>query len=351
MEGGYPQVIAEALAASVAIVDPRGMDSGTTRQQIARLISDQDGVISRRQVLAAGGVPHDIRRHLRRREWAQVFSAVYVNHTGQLTWNQRAWAAVLALWPAALAGNSALRAEAGPGWRGCKDSDPIQVLIAGDRHPRAPDGVVLRRCDHIDDRVRWNTSPPRVKVEEATLDVACAKDNVLDMVEVLAASVRARCTTASRLLEALSRREWIKQRGLLAQLLADVRDGSCSALEHGYLTCVERPHGLPPLDRQFHERVEGGSVYRDGLYDEWGLVIELDGAMFHSRSRQHDRDLDRDLAVVIEGRITVRLGWGQTFDRSCQTAWHVAQLLQARGWQGHPVPCGAHCPIAKDAAA
>ena len=320
-------------------------------QALAQILCDQDGVISRQQVLACGGGHHDVRRKLRRREWARVHKAVYVDHTGPLTWRQRAWAAVLAVAPAALAGPSALRAEAGPGWRGGSDSDPIQVLVARDRHPQAPPGVIVHRADHLDRRVRWNLSPPRATAEDATLDVALRSATVLDLIEALAASVRARRTTPQRLITALADRPHIRRRALVNRLLADLRDGSCSALEYVYLTRVERPHGLPTPERQFRERLGGSTVYRDGTLRAFGVVIELDGAMFHVRSRQHDRDLDRDLDVVVDGRLTIRLGWGQVHDRPCRTAVKVALILQAQGWDGAPIPCGPGCAIANSEAA
>lgn len=103
------------------------------------LLARQDGVIARRQVLACGHPPAYGARKLRRREWVAVHPGVYVNHTGPLTWQQRAWAAVLATWPAALSGPSAVRAHEGPGRRRFADSDPIEVVVrtdAGRRHSK-----------------------------------------------------------------------------------------------------------------------------------------------------------------------------------------------------------------------
>jgi hypothetical protein len=100
--------------------------------EIAALLELQDGVISRRQALAAGLQPHAIARLLRRREWAQVHPGVYVDHTGPLSWRQRAWAAVLACLPAALDGQSSLRAHEGPGRRR-RDDDPIAVMVTHTR--------------------------------------------------------------------------------------------------------------------------------------------------------------------------------------------------------------------------
>lgn len=50
------------------------------------LLRQQSGVISRRQALDTGLQHHQIRRLLRRNEWARVHHGVYVNHTGPLTW-------------------------------------------------------------------------------------------------------------------------------------------------------------------------------------------------------------------------------------------------------------------------
>jgi len=43
---------------------------------VAELLALQCGVISRRQVLAAGGHDHDIARRLRRRLWARIHDGV-----------------------------------------------------------------------------------------------------------------------------------------------------------------------------------------------------------------------------------------------------------------------------------
>lgn len=65
------------------------------REALAELMTTQDGVVSRRQALAHGATPADLRRLVRRREWSRLHPGVYVDHTGPPTWQQRAWAAVL----------------------------------------------------------------------------------------------------------------------------------------------------------------------------------------------------------------------------------------------------------------
>lgn len=138
----------------------------------------------------------------------------------------------------------------------------------------------------------------------------------------------------------MPRRRW------LTAVLADLRDGSCSVLEQGYLTLVGRAHCLPRGLRQHRERPGGTrSVYREVHYEGLDTDVELDGRAFHDSPAQRDDDLDRDLDLAAEQRVVLRLGWAQVFRRTCHTAVRVARVLQARGWQDQPVPCGPDCPV------
>lgn len=316
-------------------------------EAVAELLTQQEGVICHRQVLACGGSYHDVRRMLRRREWAPVHPGVYVNHTGTTTWRQRAWAAVLYAGPgAALDRESALRSDVGPGWRGCPDSDPIRVAVDVRRTVTATPGVRVRRVAGLAAKVRESASPPRMRVEEATLDFALSREDDHAAFEALAASVRARSTTAERLLDAVVARQRISRRRWLVDVLTDIRDGSCSVLEHGYLTRVERAHGLPRSRRQHHEEPAAAhGLYRDVHYEGLGVEVELDGRAFHDEPNQKDDDLDGDLDLVVQQRTSVRLGWGQVYRRTCRTACRVARILQARGWEGTPTPCGPDCAL------
>lgn len=302
------------------------------------LLERQAGVISRAQALDAGLRPHDVRRKLRRREWAPVHEGVYVDHTGALSWMQRAWAGVLFCWPAALCDESALRAVEGPGRRDRDDNDPVHVAVDRNRSVRPPPKVVVHRMADLDRKTQWNASPPRLRVEEAALDVAAQAASDFEAVAALANAVQSRRTTAARLLHVLGDRSRIRRRHFLQAVLTDVRDGACSTLEHAYLTKVERGHGLPSAGRQ----VVGsgrGRLYRDVVYDQQSLVVELDGRLFHDRPRARDRDLERDLDAALERLTTVRLGWGQVVGRPCSTALKIARLLQLLGWDGGPRAC------------
>lgn len=318
----------------------------TYADPVAALLRAQDGVASRAQLVDAGCEPHDLERMIRRKELVVALPGVYVVHNGPRSWQQRAWVAVLACWPAALAGSSALRAESGPGLRGFDEAAAIEVAVDVARTVRDKPDVRVRRTAGLAARARWNASPPRVRYEEAVLDVVAGLTGEWDVIEACAAAVRGRCTTAERLSRALAARHRFPRRAWLARVLADVAAGTASVLEHGYLHRVERAHELPTADRQREDRVAGGRIYRDAPYPAYDLVVELDGRLDHSALADRDRDLERDLETATHGRRSVRLGWGQVYERPCRTAAQVARLLAVGGWEGAPMPCSPSCPIA-----
>jgi hypothetical protein len=182
-----------------------------------------------------------------------------------------------------------------------------------------------------------------MRLEDAALDAALARPDEWSRVALLAEVCQSRRTTAERMLATLEARNRVRDRRWLAGVLADIAAGTCSTLEHGYLTRVERPHGLPPSVRQQHDSSELGPVRYDVDYAPLPLVVELDGRLFHDSALQRDRDLDRDLDVAVGGRRCVRLGWGQVFSRPCRTAARIAALLAAGGWSGAAQRCGPAC--------
>ncbi len=235
-------------------------------------------------------------------------------------------------WPAALCHESALRAGDGPGRRNV-DESLIHVAVDRPRNLVAPEGIRLHRMTGFGDRVLWNLGPPRVRYEQALLDLAADARTDLDALGVLADAVGSRRTTTQRLITALDQQLRIARRPWLSSVLRDIAGGTCSVLEHGYLTRVERPHGLPKGRRQAPARSTRGSVFRDVEYEDQRLIVELDGHVHPApgwrmtghgpgpRCR-HRREAD------------VRIGYGQVFERGCVTTTKVGSVLSRRGWPG-----------------
>lgn len=314
------------------------------------VLDRQCGLISRAQVFGHGASRHDIDRWLRRRLLRRVLPSVYLNHTGEPTWWQLAWAATLHVERSSLALSSAITAEGGratplPGRAGRPDT--IHLSIGPGRHPKVPSWIVLHRCRSLEESTLWAASPPRQRTEWSAVDLAVAhlrsgsKNAHLNAVASLAEPIQARRTTGDRVLASLGSRRRVHQRVWITAVVADVAAGTTSVLEYGFLHRVERPHGLPRVRRQVAAHTVSGRVERDGLLGQ--RVIELDGRAFHQGSARRDADLERDLDASATGLETTRLGWGQVFDRPCGTAGKVAAVAAAAGWAGSPVACGPGC--------
>lgn len=309
---------------------------------IDELLKAQDGVICRRQVLAAGEGDNFIEVRVHRKDWARMHTGVYVNHTGDPTWRQRAWAAVLFYWPAALSHQSAL------GIAGLRTttSGPDQIHVAVDQARRVTQlpGVAVHRVTRLAAIVAPNRDPARIRLEHTLLGVASKAADEAAAVAVLADAVQTGRTTPARLADALVLHPCLPRRSLLRQLVGDVAEGTYSALEQRYLARVERPHHLPSGQRQRRVRSNGATTYRDVEYVAFATIVELDGRLGHEDSVDRWRDLERDIASLLAGDLTLRAGWGQVLE-PCRLATTVSTILTARGWDGAPTPCGPSCAI------
>lgn len=311
------------------------------------LFRSQDGVVARRQVLAAGLDDNDIERLLRRRVWARVHQGVYVDHTGPLSSSQRWWAAVLSCWPAALYGETALLAYGVlPTWRGAQPvGDARSTVHVAVEHPRkvtALPGVTVHRMVGLGDQVLWNLGPPRLRLEQSVLTACAAAPSRSAALAIAADMCQQRRTTAARLLDAMGASGRQRHGAWLRKVLHDVASGAMSLLEHGYLR-LERTHGLPPAKRQ--RREDGESVYRDARYPGLAMVVELDGRLGHEWTDDRWRDMDRDLDAGADGDLTIRLGWRHVIEDSCRTADRLGRALRHRGWTGDIRPCGPTCAV------
>ena len=325
--------------------EPPGMDTDSIR----RLLDHQRQVLSRKQVIAHGGSDTDIARKLRRHEWAQVHPGVYVGHTGPLTREQQEWAAVLYYAPAALTGRSAMRAYGlliGTGLEPSERHQMVHLAVDRDRRVNARPGIRVTRMLRFEEDVLENYSPPRVRLEHVTLELASAARREVDAVAIICDAVQSRRTTAGRLLAALEARPRLRHRALLRRILADVTSGAYSVLEREYLLRVERPHGLPTGSRQRRVRIGRSSAYRDVDYVQHDTIVELDGRLGHETAQDRWSDLERDIDSAVAGSLTVRLGWGQVLD-PCRVAAAVHRVLRTRGWIGHARGCSPACPVSR----
>ncbi len=313
-------------------------------QRLGELLRRQDGVVTRGQVLELGGKPSDIRCRIRRREWAPIHPGVYVDHTGPPTESQRAWAAVLSCWPAALHRESALAAHGLRSERRLRPMNtPVQVMVDASQAARSLPGVQVERVRNARNWFMENRSPPVAKLEFALLKVASGRDEA-GAVAVLADACQQGRTTPDRLARTLERLPKLPMRALMLEVLRDVAKGAYSVLERRYLRDVERAHGLPSGQRQTRACSGGRVAFRDVRYAAERTLVELDGRLGHEMAADQWADLDRDLAAALDDELTVRVSYGQVL-QPCRLAAALGGILAARGWNGAVTMCGPHCGL------
>lgn len=248
------------------------------------------------------------------------------------SFEKRAWSALLLGGPdAAIGGQAALRLHG-------FEADPalVEVWVPPGTQPVPLPGMRVRR-DFLG-RVKGRRGLiSRIRVEEALVDVGQFLPTAA-LAALLTEGFRGRLTTPSAVGAVIANRARVRGRKRFEAMLGDL-EGVESALEFVYRRDVERAHRLPPPRRQFS--VSQGTR-SDGFYEEFGVVIELDGRVGHEGVRSVFRDLARDNAHAELNLITLRYGSADVRGKPCEVAAQVATALRSRGWTGDHRAC-RHC--------
>ncbi|HKB29464.1 MAG TPA: hypothetical protein VKD26_01370, partial [Streptosporangiaceae bacterium] len=187
-------------------------------------------------------------------------------------------------------------------------------------------------------------TPPRTRIEETVLDLTQTAASFDDAVDWIIRGCGSRRTTPQRLVAAMRERPRMRWRAQLTAGIGDAQSGVNSMLEYRHLHGVERAHGLPTGKRQARSGRHGRREYRDQLYDEFGVCVELDGQLVHFGEARW-RDIRRDNASAAAGVITLRYGWVDVTQHPCAVAEEVGAVLASRGWNGRLRRCGPTCSI------
>lgn len=308
------------------------------------LLEEQYGVVSRPQALAHGMTDEAIKSRIRGNRWQRLYSGVYATFSGDPLRQARLWAALLKA-----GAGATLSHETAAELEGLQDrpGDMIHVTVPHRRRVGPIDGVRLHRSGRVTRARHPARLPPRTRVEETVLDLVTTSRGLDQALSWVAVACQRRLTTTRRLANALSLRPVMRWRAELRSTLGDVAAGAHSLLELRYVRNVERPHGLPAGARQYTVRRGRRKQYQDVRYDEYRTVVELDGRPGHEEDGRW-RDMERDNASIVAGDAALRYGLADTTERPCALAVQVGGVLQARGWEGAPHPCGRSCDLRED---
>jgi hypothetical protein len=223
---------------------------------------------------------------------------------------------------------------------------PIHLTVPSGHQVTPLAGVVLHYSGRLDEARHPARTPPRTRIEETVLDLAGAAGSLDDALGWVLRACGSRRTTPERLAAALALRARVRWRTELSATLGLAAEGVHSLLEYRYVHRVERPHGLPTGRRQRLVVRALQRQYQDVTYQEYGLVVELDGQAAHPAEARW-RDARRDNAATAVGRGTLRYGWADVTERPCFVAGQVGGALAARGWTGVLRRCGRSCGLAR----
>jgi hypothetical protein len=301
----------------------------------------QCGVLSRRQAILGGIGPDVIDRLLRSGRWQLLQRGCYAVFTGQPSREATLWAVLHRAGPgAALSHQTAaelFRLTDYP-------SSLIHLTIPAGRRVDPIPGAVIHRSVRIQDARHPVLLPPRTRIEETVLDLVQDAVTVDDAFTWACQACQRGLTTAERIAYAMTRRKKLRWRAELSAALTDIGEGAHSLLEQRYIRRVERPHGLPRAKRQLQVIHGTRYSYRDNVYEDYCVSVELDGRVAHP---DHRRWLDsrRVNEAAAEGRVTLVYNWADVSWRSCATAWQIALALRQGGWKGTFRQCGPTCAI------
>jgi very-short-patch-repair endonuclease len=310
-------------------------------EQLRELADRQCGVVSRSQAMSAGLSKDLIRSRLERQRWQRMHTGVYATFTGVPDRQATLWAAVLRAGPgAALSFQTAAELDRLID----KPSSLIHVTIPASRRVAPIRGVIVHLRHDADRAAHPTRLPPRTRLEETVLDLAGGCQDVCDAIDWVARALGRRLTKQSLLREAMDRRSKLAWRVELKSLLTADAAGIHSALEYRYHRYVEAPHRLPRGKRQVRVTRNSTREYRDVTYEEYALVVELDGQVAHPGDTRW-LDIRRDNAAAATGALTLRYGYEDLTVAPCMVAVQVSQVLEIRGWRGTARPCSPGCPI------
>lgn len=307
---------------------PETSSPESPREAVLELAERQDGVVSRQQATQLGLDRWAVAHEIEQRRWRPHGVHSVATHRLELGDSARLR---VALWEAgdsaALDGASSLRVAGLKNW-----TERIHLICPWPNGGRSWDGswVHNSRLWNPDDFIVTD-GMRRTRNDVATVRAAMYARTDRAAATVMAMSVQQRLTTADRVLLEAQRLNRHKRRLLILDVAYDIADGA-QALSELDFTKLCRRRGLPEPNRQVVRRGPRGRVYLDVYWDDFKVVIEIEG-VHHDAPENSIDDCLRQNALTISRDSVLRipvLGL-----RTCpeQFMEQVEQVLMAAGWR------------------
>jgi hypothetical protein len=244
---------------------------------LAQARAETAGIVSLDQLREFGFTPSAIRAQLDAGRWQQVHPRVYAVHTGELSWQARAWAALR------YAGADSVLSHGSGAHVGGWHREPPQTIDVTVPYNRVvlPQPLLCthrsRAYLHVVEQGSW---PPRTTAARTVVDLLRMCSSQEEALALLLESMRRRWATPATLWPEVTADKRLRFRSLVSAAIDDVARGVHSVLEKRYSE-LENLHGLPTGRRQHEIRVGSSREFQDVYYDGYSLIVELDGRIGH----------------------------------------------------------------------
>lgn len=272
------------------------------RRRIEQLAEQQAGIVSRRQIYAAGLSRGQVLAEVRALRWRRVGRQSLCIHRGPLSQEAMHWVAVLEAGPRAYLDGASSLIHAG-----------LRNFTMPSIRVSVPRGARVWRAKGVDIRQtrRWDPEDlapgglRRSRNEVAAVRHALWARSDREAALILTMAVQQGLTTAEKLGTEMLRVRRHKRRAFLHVVILDLVGGVRSLGELDVAAECRR-RGLPEPSRQVLRRGRNGKYYLDVYWDRWRVVAEIDGIQ-HSWAQNIVGDAIRQNDVSLQGNTVLRV--------------------------------------------
>lgn len=298
---------------------------------------DTGYVLTHRRLRALDVTRWQAAAQVRAGRWVREGHQTFSTRAAPLEQVGRQWRAV---WEAGedialVDGASALLAAGLKGWR----EESVHISALHRHNVRRIPGVTVHKVIRRVARESAGAGLPRTTPAVAAIRAAHWAVSDRQAATLLAMTVQQRLATGAQLLEAQQTVRGRTRRAFIKQIVADVADGAHSLNELDFAASC-RAQGLPRPTRQAVRQGKDGRIYLDVYFEEYGLVVEIDGAG-HLWGLSGVADALRANQIVIDGDRVLRInviGWRLDEDAfmrqvgdALRSDWALANLERFHG--------------------
>lgn len=308
---------------------------------LSKALDDTEGVLTSAAALRYMS-EDQLRWKISSGRWQKPVRGVVVAQSGPLTGRQLLRVTLLAAGPrAALAGLTAAQLDGLTGFddKGKGDHRPIYLLAPyGYRRRTAPLGLTVithysRRLGDGD--VHPAKQPRRTRIARSIVDAASWMATDRGAMAVLAAGVQQRLVRVEDARQAAEQVIKFRRRKLILETLGDIAGGAQALSELDFTRNVVRAFRLPEPTRQTARRdARGRRRWTDVSWDDYKLVVEIDGAQHTEDPLQRWDDMERDIDLGDGGYRTLRFPAWLVRQNPQSVARTIRQALRRAGYRG-----------------